>query len=226
MIYTLKQLLLRAYALVLPTAAKHREELAYWKGRLQKEGTLSNRHYEPLYTEVYGLKAQDFAGKRIIDIGCGPRGSLEWASDALERIGLDPLVNEYLKLGADKHAMKYVAASSENIPFPDGHFDYVTCLNALDHVADFEGTVREIKRVLKRGGQFLLSVEIDHPPTMTEPVSLSADDMTVFKPEFETVFLRKVGTPDDHDLHRAVRSGSPAYVEGKPGILVARLSRL
>ena len=30
------------------------------------------------------------------DIGCGPRGSLEWATMAAERVGLDPPVNKYL----------------------------------------------------------------------------------------------------------------------------------
>jgi len=55
-----------------------------------------------------------------LDIGCGPRGSLEWADMTKERYGLDPLANEYLKLGADKHKMKYVASGAEKIPFEDG----------------------------------------------------------------------------------------------------------
>ena len=74
-----------------------------------------------------------------------------------QRVELDPLVPDYLKLGADKHKMEYVAAGSEDILFPDGHFDIVTCLNALDHVDDLDATIREVKRVTKHGGFFLLA---------------------------------------------------------------------
>ena len=81
-----------------------------------------------------------------MNIGCGPRGRLEWADITAQRVGLDPLVPAYLKLGADKHKMEYVASGSENIPFPDGHFDIVACLNALDHVDDLDATIREVKR--------------------------------------------------------------------------------
>src|SRR5438105_4063844 len=127
-----------------PSIAKRRAELAYWRDRHSAEhGTLGNAHYEPLYTTAFGLDRGSYAGRRVLDIGCGPRGSLEWADIAAQRVGLDPLVPDYRKLGIDRHQMEYCAAPSHKIPFPDGHFDFVTCLNALDHVDDFEGTVAE-----------------------------------------------------------------------------------
>jgi hypothetical protein len=43
-----------------------------------------------------------FKGKKFLDIGCGPRGSLEWASQATTRVCADPLAVQYGKLGADK----------------------------------------------------------------------------------------------------------------------------
>jgi hypothetical protein len=56
---------------------------------------------------------------------------------------------------------------------------------------------------------------VDHPPTALEK----------FGPEFEVVSEFRVGTPGDHDLHRAVMTRSPAYVTGQPGIYVARYVR-
>src|SRR4029079_10710133 len=100
------------------------------------------------YTSHFGLSASDYAGKRILDIGCGPRGSLEWADMTAERVGLDPLADEYLKLGAKNHKMSYVAAPSEKIPFPDGHFDVVCSFNSLDHVDDIPTTINKIIRVV------------------------------------------------------------------------------
>jgi ubiquinone/menaquinone biosynthesis C-methylase UbiE len=55
-------------------------------------------------------------------------------------------------MGAQHHKMTYVAASSDAIPFAAGHFDAVCSLNSLDHVADLEKTVAEIKRVVRSGG--------------------------------------------------------------------------
>jgi SAM-dependent methyltransferase len=209
-----------------PAAYKRRSELAYWNGRFKAEkGSLNNSHYEPLFTTVYGLTRDDFKGKRVIDIGCGPRGSLEWATMAAERVGLDPLVNKYLGLGTSRHQMKYVEAPSESIPFPDGYFDIVTCLNALDHVDDLQKTIAEIKRVTRPDGLFLLSVEIDHPPSGTEPITISEQDMDQFRPEFTTISSFKVGTPASHDLHGAVLTRQPPHEAGRPGVYVAMMRR-
>lgn len=115
----------RSYAFLFPRAWKHRSELKFWKG-LTEQQRLSNYWYKTSFTDVFDLQPKDYNAKRVLDIGCGPSGSLEWADMTTQRVGLDPLVPDYLKLGADKHKMEYVAAGSEDIPFPDGHFDIVT----------------------------------------------------------------------------------------------------
>ncbi len=211
---------------VFPRADKHRAELDFWRGLCAASGgRLWNGHFEPLLTTVYDLEPNDFRGKRILDIGCGPCGSLEWATMAAERVGLDPLAKKYLRLGAAKHAMRYVAARSERIPFSNGYFDIVSCLNALDHVDSFEKTIAEIKRVTRKGGLFLVSVEIDHLPTVYEPLVISEGDMAKLEPEFRIVSSFKVGTPEDHDLHGAVLCREPTHQAGKPGVYVARMQR-
>jgi SAM-dependent methyltransferase len=212
------------YAGLFPQAWKHKWELNFWNKR-RAEGPFTNSHFEQLYTEVYGLTRKDFEGKRILDIGCGPRGSLEWAGMAAQRVGIDPLVRQYLKLGADQHKMEYITARSERIPFPDAHFDFVCSLNSLDHVDDFDATVREIKRVTKPGGFFLLSVEMDHPPTAEEPITITDNSLQQFAPEFAIVTQFRVGTPPAHNLHVAVVKRSPPYVSGRPGVFVARYVR-
>ena len=64
-------------------------EFNFWKGMfVEVDGHLPDSHYEPLHTQVYGLTRADYRGKRILDIGCGPCGSLEWADMADQRVGL------------------------------------------------------------------------------------------------------------------------------------------
>jgi SAM-dependent methyltransferase len=45
---------------------------------------------------------------------------------------------------------------AEQLPYPDGHFDLVTCRVAAHHFSSPEDFVRESSRVLKTGGHFLL----------------------------------------------------------------------
>lgn len=144
-------------------------ELLYWKFIKLKEIRLSNNHYCYFFTEYFGFNESDYHGKSILDIGCGPRGSLEWASTAKRRIGLDPLADKYRKLGINNHQMEYVNAASEQIPFADHDFDFISSFNSLDHVDDVHKTVREISRCLKKDGYFLLICDIHTHPTICEP---------------------------------------------------------
>jgi 2-polyprenyl-3-methyl-5-hydroxy-6-metoxy-1,4-benzoquinol methylase len=97
---------------------KGNAEINYWLSRYHAEGhTLANGHYEYFYTENFGLVKDYFNGKRILDIGCGPRGSLEWADNALVRIGLDPLANDYMQLDIAKlNDLCLVGCRANSIP--------------------------------------------------------------------------------------------------------------
>ena len=152
--------------------AKRGYELAYWWSRKLQEGKLANQHYSWLMTEPFHLQAEAYRGRRVLDVGCGPRGSLEWCAIAAERVGLDPLADDYRRLGVKRHAMTYCCAPAEAIPFADWHFDVVICINALDHVDDVERATTEMCRVLAPGGLLLLIVEIHPRPTIAEPHAL------------------------------------------------------
>lgn len=157
-------------------------ELLYWLTVKVKDRGLANHHYVHFYTEHFGLPLEHYAGKRVLDIGCGPRGSLEWADTAAERVGLDPLAERYKTLGAANHRMTYVASGAESIPFPGGHFDVVCSFNSLDHVDSLDRVIAEIGRVVKPGGLFLLITDVNHAPTLTEPLSFSWDIVHRFTP--------------------------------------------
>jgi SAM-dependent methyltransferase len=220
---------------VLPAGTRSRfkryHELRYWRGvtrpirtdhaKLEHERS----HYEQFFTSFFGLMPADYAGQRVLDIGCGPCGSLEWATMAAERVGIDPLAEEYKKLADDAQAMTYCAAPSEAMPFPDGHFDSVSSFNSLDHVDDIDATIAEIKRVTAPGGRMLLIVEIGHAPTPTEPHVLDESVIEKFAPEFEAISVRTFGLRRDHNVYGSLLDDI-VYEPGKPGIFCARLLRL
>ena len=190
-----------------PVRWKEFAELNYWKKVKNKEEIFTNDHYKEYYTDHFNLSESFYKEKRIIDIGCGPRGSLEWADMASERVGLDPLADNYLKLGADKHQMKYVASPSESIPYEDHYFDIVTSFNSLDHVHDLEKTIREMKRVTKPGGLILLLVEVNHEPTYCEPHLIKPDRLLdFFSPEFQCLTI-ELYQPSERGVYASIKNG-------------------
>jgi ubiquinone/menaquinone biosynthesis C-methylase UbiE len=56
----------------------------------------------------------------------------------------------------------FVAGDVEELPFRDGAFDVVTCRIAAHHFADVAAAVREVRRVLRPGGSFLLQDILGH----------------------------------------------------------------
>ncbi len=208
-----------------PVRYKERMELQYWLGRKAHEGRLTGRHYEYFYTTFFGLDRGDFAGKRVLDIGCGPRGSLEWIAPEAQCTGLDPLVPQYRALGIDKHTMTYVHAGAEDMPFPEGHFQIVTSFNNLDHVDQVDRAVDEIKRVTARGGTFLLITEVEHEASPTEPQNLPRTIAHQFEPEFEIVTQGICAIRADHNVYQSLRDNE-RFQSGEPGIVHARFRRL
>lgn len=212
-----------------PIRWKEFNELNYWNKKKREEGRLSNEHYAYFYTHHFGIEASQYNGKIILDIGCGPRGSLEWASMALRRIGLDPLAKEYLRLGANQHQMEYIAASSEKIPLKDAECDAVFSFNSLDHVEDVDQTLKEIKRIVRPGGVFLLLVEVNHPPTHCEPHELKPSEVVDFlKPEFECESLH-LYRPAAGGIYQSIRANEniqdPAETK-EFGYLSAKFKRI
>lgn len=166
---------------------KQASELSFWAQVSAEQGDLrkTHGHYAHFYTTHFGLAPEFYTGKRILDIGCGPAGSLEWADNAKERVGLDSLADAYLaQLHTSAHKMRYVSALSEAIPYPDGYFDVVCSFNSLDHVDDLKKTVDEIKRVTVANGLFLLLTEVHPRPTVNEPQVFGWDVVRRFEPEF------------------------------------------
>lgn len=208
-------------------------EMAFWKGRQQSPGVLTNDHFEYFYTTHFDLDKSFYRGKKIVDIGCGPRGSLEWAAGTAICIGIDPLAREYRSLGTRRHDMQYIACGAEILPFEDETFDVVSSFNSLDHVDDLDKVTSEILRVLSPQGYFLLVTDIHPRPTLLEPYAYSWDILERFLPGLEVLQQSQVEqtvfSPEGFgDLYQSLRGGIPYnHKDGRErnGILSAKLRK-
>ena len=161
-----------------PTPDKGAEELRFWVKEYEREG---GRFENDWYAKnMLAMAAEDddtfLAGMIVADFGCGPRGSLQWASSAKERIGIDVLAQAYTqRFDMSSHGMRYVANTEEEIPLPSDHLDFLFTVNAMDHVDSFDRMCMELLRILKPGGEFIGSFNLHEPPTPCEPQSLDED---------------------------------------------------
>ena len=164
-------------SLLSPGTFKYQEEVGFWDGYLQSpEGLSANTHYEKTLLAISGESSKDFlAGKIIADFGCGPAGSLCWATPARARIGIDVLADQYTKFNITSHDMVYVQSSEKHIPLPSNYVDVLFTMNAMDHVNYFATVCREIIRIIAPGGLFIGSFNLDEPPTFSEPQTLTED---------------------------------------------------
>jgi SAM-dependent methyltransferase len=161
------------------------------------------------YPEALKIPREHFAGKTILDLGCGPY-PLSIAFEDCHIIGLDPLVQEYERAGfplfefADR--VTFVRGFAEDMPFPSQSFDAVISVNAIDHVDDFPGAALEISRVLKKNGVLRMQVHY-HAPTELEPNAL--DDEKILE-HLGHLGIEKVS--EEKPFIRASDTGSPKPV--------------
>jgi len=98
---------------------------------------------------------------RMLDVGCGT-GELanRLARRGWQVVGLDlcePMLHRArFKLNGYAGSVRLTVADSEQVPFADGTFDAVTCANSFHHYPHQEAVVRELRRVLKPGGECFL----------------------------------------------------------------------
>ncbi len=111
------------------------------------------RHLDEV-EEILALDSRD----RVLDVGCGVLSVLHLLDG--ERVGVDPLMEEYWSLFPLGNDVYWLVGAGEDLPFRSCSMDTAACTNVLDHVQNPGETLREIRRVLREGGELLLTVDV------------------------------------------------------------------
>jgi 2-polyprenyl-6-hydroxyphenyl methylase/3-demethylubiquinone-9 3-methyltransferase len=151
---------------------------------------LLNQVRVPYFERVLG----GYAGKRILDIGCG--GGI--FSEALARSGAQVVAfdaSQRSLQAAKDHAREaglqidYRLSTAEEFDSGEEPFDVVMAVDVLEHVEDVDATVRMAARALKPGGVFGF---------LTHNQTLAAFDELIWQGEYQVGFIPK----GNHDFHK------------------------
>jgi 2-polyprenyl-3-methyl-5-hydroxy-6-metoxy-1,4-benzoquinol methylase len=102
-----------------------------------------------------------YAGRRVLDVGCGngyllshyARGGAQTAGIDLTAAGIGLSRRRFQLEGL---AGAFTQGNAEALPFAAASFDLVLSMGVLHHTPNTAGAVDEIHRVLKPGGEFLV----------------------------------------------------------------------
>jgi ubiquinone/menaquinone biosynthesis C-methylase UbiE len=135
-------------------------EKKFWLSTMKSWSTQDpSQYWRGILSHGFNIDYRFFAGKSVLEVGCGPTGIIFELDNTQTRVGLEPmelgdLVNDEKKKSIVKKGI------GEKIPYTDNFFDIVLSFNALDHSVDPAKVIGEIYRVLREGGDFLLWIYV------------------------------------------------------------------
>ncbi|MDD3151134.1 MAG: class I SAM-dependent methyltransferase, partial [Candidatus Gastranaerophilales bacterium] len=128
-----------------------------------------------IWSAPFGLKLLDFVdykpGISALDIGFGTGFPLTEIAlrlgDSSAVYGIDPWknaiarANEKIKYYRIRN-IKIIEGSAESIPLENNSIDLIVSNNGINNVSDINQVVSECSRIIKNGGQFVITVNLDH----------------------------------------------------------------
>jgi len=140
------------------------------------------------------------SGLKVLDIGCGNGALLDALSSGIEfGVGVDEseaMLERARKRIGGKPNLQFSRISSPALPFEDGTFDVAISLMSFRYL-DWDPLLKEIRRVVKPSGIFLI---VD---MVTVPVK-AGEVLQLMKDKIRTVFHQKANATFAENLRRLV----------------------
>lgn len=149
-------------------------------------------------------------GDSVLDVGCGLFGAAEFIykvgpkNCALHCIDFSPVVQEHIIRTIP--GFHFHLGGIEQLPYKGNMFDQVICGEVIEHMEDPAGLVKEMIRVVKKGGWITLSTvdtncenakKLDYPEhiweyTPEDLLSFFGDGATYeLLPDYHFIYYRK-----------------------------------
>ncbi|MEM5809641.1 MAG: class I SAM-dependent methyltransferase [Candidatus Aenigmatarchaeota archaeon] len=107
------------------------------------------------------LKTIKLSNSLVLDIGCNGGRVTKIIQDITNTycVGID-IKNSFIEYAKSKNYNKidFKVMRAEKLNFPAEYFDFITCIEVLEHIKHYNRALNEIRRVLKKNGFLLLCV--------------------------------------------------------------------
>ncbi len=118
------------------------------------------KHYESMEWKIRHETALQIIKKlpkgKVLEIGCADGGYLK----RLKQLGFDvyglDIYPKWIKKCKTKHINISFGDANNNLPYKDNSFDYIVNFEMIAHLITPIHFIREIKRVLKKEGKFII----------------------------------------------------------------------
>ena len=111
-------------------------------------------------SKLRGLSA--FSGDRMLDVGCGNgEFTRNFGAGFRAVCGIDvqePFLEQFRAAVRDEPRFSVLNMSASEMSFPNDYFDSIITIETLEHIPDLAGAAREIVRVMRPGGELLITV--------------------------------------------------------------------
>lgn len=115
-------------------------------------------HYEHLHRYLFAKNL--VVNQIVLDLGCGNGyGSVILATRAAKVFGFDISLEaiDFAQTNYKREKTHYLVGDSSELPFRNETFDRIIAFELIEHVEDQRRFLKEVKRVLKKSAQFIVS---------------------------------------------------------------------
>lgn len=139
-------------------------EKRWWKNYLSNKTVEDYRVWKKDYWKKL-LAAGEISlanDSKVLDTGCGPAGVFIVLENQ-QVTAIDPLLIDYEKQlqhfnKSDYKNVDFIHSPIENFK-RENYFDFVFCMNAINHVQDYETAMNNLTESLKPSGVFILTID-------------------------------------------------------------------
>lgn len=116
-------------------------------------------------------------GQCILDLGCGDGFYLHLLSNLDIELVLYGVDYDRNALNSAQKNLYFKAVNfkradlREKLPFPDNYFDGIVMSEVMEHLPDDVRCMKEVRRVLKKGGKVVISVPHTNYPFLWDPIN-------------------------------------------------------
>lgn len=131
------------------------------------------KNYGDYPTNQLGVDALELSdNSQIVDIGCGTGAALRHAASKINGgrfIGIDPIprmieiAHEWTEDHAAKNRIEFRVGAAEELPIDTNFADTVLAFDSIDHWQDVDLGLKEVGRILKSNGKFVIIKDTSVP---------------------------------------------------------------